>query len=113
MRIICPNCGLSGTAGREYYLKKVQCPDCLKVFTAAADVLVDPVPRSPDMASSPDVVASTAGVGEKKSGSGISEHLIVADEDSGVTVCEVCGFRFSSDFIRNIDGRRICPVCAE
>ncbi len=113
MRMICPRCGLSGTAGNEYYLKKVQCPDCLKVFTAAADVLVDPVPRSADMAFSPDGEASRAGVGEKQAGSGIPEDLISADEDPGVRVCDVCGFHFSSDFIRIIDGRQICPVCSK
>ena len=113
MRMICPGCGLSGTAASEYYLKRVQCPDCLKVFTVAADVLVDPVPPPAETASSPDAGASPAGVGEKKAGSGNSENSISADEDSGVIVCEFCGFRFSSDFIRIIDGRQTCPVCAE
>ena len=113
MRMICPRCGLSGTAGNEYYLKKVQCPDCLKVFTAAADVLVDPVPRSADMAFSPDAGVSAAGAGEKQAGNAIPEDIVSAGVDSGVTACEVCGFRFSSDFIRIIDGRQICPVCSK
>ncbi len=113
MRMICPGCGLSGTAGNEYYLKRVQCPDCLKVFTVAADVLVDPVPPASEMTSSPDVGPGLAGIGEKKAGSGNPDSPVTADEDSGVIVCEVCGFRFSSDFIRIIDGRQICPVCSK
>ncbi len=112
MRMICPGCGLSGTAGNEYYLKRVQCPGCLKVFTAAADVLVDPVPPSSEMACSPHVGPSTAGIGEKKAGTGNSGGGISTEEASGVMVCDVCGFRFSSDFIRIIDGRQTCPVCA-
>ncbi|MEE4166772.1 MAG: hypothetical protein V2I35_12290 [Desulfocapsaceae bacterium] len=113
MRMICPNCGLGGTARDEYYLKNVQCPDCLKIFTAAADVLVDPPPRSPGTVASPDVEISGEIVDDKQAVDSLSEDLMSTPEDSGISVCEVCGFRFSSDFIRMINGRRTCPVCLD
>ena len=105
MRMICPHCGLGGTVGNEYYLKKVRCPDCRTVFRVTEDVAVDPVPQPPAQVARADSPAET---GDNKR----SEALESIPEDSGLKECAVCGFSFSSDFIRVIDGRQICPVCA-
>ena len=105
MRMICPHCGLGGTVGDQYYLKKVRCPDCLKVFRVTEDVAVDPVPQPPAEITPPDPGISRAG---SQGETGDDER----SEASGLKECAVCEFSFSSDFIRVVDGRQICPVCA-
>lgn len=112
MRMICPHCGLGGTVGDQYYLKKVRCPDCLKVFRVTEDVAVDPVPQPAAEITPPDPEISRADSEGESAENQNSEALESVSEDSGLKECAVCGFSFSSDFIRVIDGRQICPVCA-
>ena len=112
MRMICPHCGLGGTAGNEYYLKIVRCPDCRKAFRVTEAVAVDPVPQPPAEIAPPDAGVSRADSHGETSDNERSEALDSIPEDSGLKECAVCGFSFSSDFIRVIDGRQICPVCA-
>lgn len=112
MRMICPHCGLGGTVGNEYYLKKVRCPDCRTVFRVTEEVAVDPVPQPPAQVAPPDAGVRRADSPGEAGDNKRSEALESIPEDSGLKECAVCGFSFSSDFIRVIDGRQICPVCA-
>ena len=41
MKMVCPHCGLGGTASGELFEKKVRCPECQKVFRVTNDVIVD------------------------------------------------------------------------
>ena len=110
--MICPHCGLGGTVGDQYYLKKVRCPDCLKVFRVTEDVAVDPIPQPSAEITPSDADLRRADSEGARGDSKNSEALEPVSDDSGLKECVVCGFSFSSDFIRVIDGRQICPVCA-
>lgn len=112
MKMICPHCGLGGTAGDENYLKIVRCPDCQMLFRVTEAVAVDPVPHQPAVILPPEVEDSEVDVEEKREDSQGVEEFDSTLEDSGLKECAVCGFSFSSDFIRVVDGQQICPVCA-
>lgn len=47
MKMICPHCGLKGTAGEALFGKKVRCPECQQVFRINEDVAMisPPVPE--------------------------------------------------------------------
>lgn len=112
MKMICPHCGLGGTAGEEYYLKIVRCPGCQTVFRVTEAVAVDPVPQPPAVIIPPEVGKIEVDVEEKKADLQGLEEPDSTLIDSGLKECAVCGFSFSSDFIRVVDGQQICPVCS-
>jgi len=112
MKMICPHCGLGGTAGDEYYLKIVRCPECQTVFRVTEAVAVDPVPQPPAVIIPPEVGKIEVDVEEKRADHQGLEEPDSTLEDSGLKECAVCGFSFSSDFIRVVDGQQICPVCS-
>jgi len=112
MRMICPNCGLGGTAADQYYLKKVRCPACRKVFKVTEDIAVDPIPQPPVTAALPEGIDTYQQDEEQRAINEHSEGRVVDQDDTGLKECDVCGFNFSSEFIRVVNGRQICPVCA-
>jgi len=112
VRMNCPICGLGGTITEEYYQNVVTCPGCTEVFRVTGDVLVDPVDQSAQRAAEPDVKDRAIIIEAKPSAMG--EPVVVTEQveaDTGLKDCAVCGFTFSSEFIRVIDGQQICPVC--
>lgn len=50
MKMICPHCGLKGTAGEALFGKKVRCPECQQVFRVNEDVAMvsPPAPEASD-----------------------------------------------------------------
>ncbi len=44
--MVCPHCGLGGTASGELFEKKVRCPECQKIFRITNDVIVDLPPEA-------------------------------------------------------------------
>lgn len=44
MKMICPHCGLKGTAGESLLGKKVRCPECQQVFRVNEDVAMVTIP---------------------------------------------------------------------
>ena len=112
MRMICPHCGLGGTAAAQYYLKKVRCPNCRKVFRVTEKVVVDPVAQISEVSVQQTFEDNKTVVEEKDSEKEEASGLDSTLEDSGLRECAVCGFSFSSDFISIIDDKQICPVCA-
>ncbi len=51
MKMICPHCGLKGTAGEALFGKKVRCPECQQVFRVSEDVamVTPPAPEASDV----------------------------------------------------------------
>ena len=51
MKMICPHCGLKGTAGEALFGKKVRCPECQQVFRVNEDVamVTPPAPEASDV----------------------------------------------------------------
>ena len=112
MKMICPHCGLGGTADDKFYLRIVRCPECQTVFRVTEAVAVDPVPQPPAVIIPPEVGKIEVDVEEKRADHHGLEEPDATLEDSGLKECAVCGFSFSSDFIRVVDGQQICPVCS-
>jgi uncharacterized protein YbaR (Trm112 family) len=113
VRMNCPNCGVGGTVAAKYYQNVVSCPECTEVFRVTGGVLVDPVDHSAERAVKSDVKDQAIIVEAQHS---VIDEPVVAteqfEEDTGLMDCVVCGFTFSSEFIRVIDGQQTCPVCA-
>ncbi len=114
MKLICPSCGLGGTAETEFYEKKVRCPRCRQVFQVTSTVVVglaqggiEVIKQSLDAQeeSGEEIVAyhSPPRIDEQ----GRSEPI-----PSVATACSRCGFVLSGAFIRVIDDRPVCLACA-
>ena len=110
MKMVCPHCGLKGTAGAELYEKKVRCPECQKIFRVTEEVVVG-------------FPASTSGVIEQslvKEEPALSADGRNYEKDSGggqrgaaaAGTCSICGFTLSRTFIRYGDSRPVCLACA-
>lgn len=89
MKLICPGCGLKGTADEVLLKRNVRCPACRIVFTLDEKVLVDVSILRKNDAVRP-----------------------VAAEDASVNACESCGFRYSRAYLVDIDSRLYCQICA-
>lgn len=102
MKMICPECGLKGTADDTLLGKKVRCPECQQVFRVDDSVIVG------------DSTVSTA-----VSGVPVEETATVqpsADASpalpEGVKVCKKCGFAFSEQFVTGSETEPVCAVCS-
>ncbi len=87
MKLICPGCGLKGTADESLLNTRVKCPGCRTVFILdnAATVNLPLIQKNP---------SGTSGA--------IHE----------VAECVSCGFRYSSRFLTLKDSGLYCRVCA-
>jgi len=108
MKMVCPTCGLGGTADMGAFGRKVRCPGCRTIFRVTADIVV----------GWPDdncriIELSTTGTNPAEDPDGDGRRS--ADEDSivlGLGTCSRCGFQLSGFFLRSIDGQSVCTACA-
>ncbi len=91
MRLICPQCGLKGTAAANLILKKIKCPECRHVFRLTQEVMVAPVNPSGAGPTQPDSGESIAGK---------------------LGTCAVCGFTLSQTYLTRREGKIFCTICA-
>lgn len=114
MKLICPHCGLGGTAETELYEKKVRCPRCRQVFQVTSTVVVG-------LAQGGIEVIKQSLDGEVESGEEIAAYHSSPRADmqgcsdlmpSAAAACSRCGFVLSGAFIRVIDDRPVCLACA-
>lgn len=101
MKMICPECGLKGTADDTLLGKKVRCPECLQVFRVDDSVTVAD--------SSGDTGVSSASSGEVEVSASAPDVSAAVPE--GVKVCSKCGFAFSEQFVSG-DAEPLCAVCS-
>jgi len=95
MKLICPHCGLGGTAHLRLFGKKIKCPECKKVFIFNDEVVLQHDPES----------ATNKG-NDKKA------YVIPKVEPVGVfAACSLCGYRLNRQFMRTVDGKLCCSVC--
>lgn len=94
MKMICPECGLKGTADVSLFGKKVRCPECRHIFRVDDSVTVESATPAVDVG------------GDEP----LPEVSIVLPE--GVKVCKKCGFAFSEQFLAENDAESVCAVCS-
>ena len=109
MKLICPHCGLKGTADEALQDKKVRCPQCQKIFSLNEThiVSVEPVSRVSTMSELPrgpgtvDVEIPASQV--------IQQPGEVPVSKTGI--CSACGFSLSYDDLEEKDGKLYCRIC--
>ncbi len=101
MKMICPECGLKGTADDTLLGKKVRCPECQQVFRVDDSVTVAGNIEENSMLSVP--------VGDIGTIAPASNASTVVPE--GVKVCNKCGFAFSEQFVSS-EAEPLCAVCS-
>jgi hypothetical protein len=115
MKMVCPCCGLTGTAEAELFARKVRCPGCRGIFRITEAVVVDfpakdhgVIERSfPGAAQDNEhrrEDASLHGTGDGSAGG--------AAQCGEQAVCSRCGFTLSYSFIKMIDSLLVCTACS-
>ncbi|BDD89407.1 hypothetical protein DPPLL_37720 [Desulfofustis limnaeus] len=114
MKLICPNCGLGGTAETEFYEKKVRCPRCRQIFQVTSTVVVglaqggiEVIKQSLDAHDENGEEIVTYRSSHRTDEQGRSDLM-----PSVATACSRCGFVLSGAFIKVIDDRPVCLACA-
>ena len=97
MKLICPFCGLKGTADDGLFEKKVRCPQCQKVFRLLEGNIPTAGSASPAGTDGSTGVSRLEGTGVLKS--------------TEVSTCSVCGFSLSADFLEQRGDRVFCRIC--
>ncbi len=115
MKMVCPCCGLTGTADAGLFSRKVRCPGCREVFRITAAVIVD-FPGEDHGVIERSIDDSAPGGGHKNGETG---YYGAEDESEGgnaqqpeQVVCSRCGFSLSCSFIKVIDSLPVCAACA-
>jgi hypothetical protein len=94
MKLICPHCGLGGTADLSLFGRKVRCPECRKVFVVNDEAAFPIHKKSCEDGGRTD--ASARETTQKR------EEL---------AECSICGYTLKREFLRNIDSALCCTVC--
>lgn len=84
MKLICPHCGLKGTADDALVEKKVRCPQCRRVFRLNETNTVPAVTMSREPTAVPAAELGT---------------------------CSVCGFTLSHTYLEQRDAKLYCRIC--
>lgn len=111
MKMICPHCGLKGTAEETLLGKKVRCPECQQVFRVDEKVIVTEAFRDAGDDVEQSVVTQTlSNTSEELESSQEPEETPVLAE--GVAFCQKCGFASSERFMVEGSDEPICVICA-
>lgn len=121
MKMICPHCGLKGTAEETLFGKKVRCPECQQVFKIDDEVTFTDSPCIGDdtleqgavtetLSADPVDTDSSDQVKDTEPEEAVVEEAPVLPE--GVLQCSKCKFAFSEQFVSGEEAEPICAVCA-
>ena len=115
MKMICPFCGLKGTAKDTLLGKKVRCPECQKVFVVSeevavvtSEVLAASQQAGEAVAAEQDMPAS-AGNSQMTAAPPVPPEMPLAE---GVVRCSKCGFALNERFVQQQGSDKLCLVCA-
>ncbi len=122
MKMICPHCGLKGTAEETLVGKKVRCPECQQIFRVEGDVLATEAVSSVEQTGDTLSVDASEQLEEEQhvdivetdnaSVETQEEEEVVVELSDGVQVCSKCGFALSEQFLQETDSEIICSICA-
>lgn len=115
MKMVCPCCGLTGTAEAGLFARKVRCPGCREIFRITEAVIVD-FPGEDHGVIERSIDDCTSGDGQKHEEAARCEAGCGSEDGSASQseqeVCSRCGFTLSCSFIRVIDSLPVCTACA-
>ena len=89
MKLMCPHCGVKGTADDALMEKKVRCPQCQKIFR-----LNETTTLSAESTPKPQVAQT---------------GIVPPAQELGT--CSVCGFSLSSTYLQEKDAKLYCRIC--
>lgn len=109
MKLICPHCGLKGTADEALQDKKVRCPQCQKIFrlsetnivTAESESRVSTLNEPSEGADALDIEIPASQVVQQPGEVPVSK----------TGTCSACGFSLSYDYLEEKDGKLYCRIC--
>lgn len=116
MKLICPHCGLKGTADDALLEKKVRCPQCQKVFRLHETSTVSSMTVPHDAASSSGTTDKNSEVEPTQpTAVEIPASQVVMQPGSvvasAVGICSVCGFSLSRTYLEEKEGKLFCRIC--
>lgn len=109
MKLICPHCGLKGTADEALQGKKVRCPQCQKIFRLSQTNIV-----------TVELESRMSTLNEPSEEAGVLDIEIPASQVvqqpgevplSKTETCSACGFSLSYDYLEERDGKLYCRIC--
>ncbi len=114
MKMVCPSCGLTGTAEAGLFARKVRCPGCREIFRITEAVVVNfPTKDHGVIERSID----GAGQDDEQRQQDVCVHDAEDGSEGGTmqrpeqAVCSRCGFTLSHSFIKIIDSHPVCMAC--
>lgn len=116
MKLICPHCGLKGTADDALLAKKIRCPQCRQVFRLDETVTVTTAARSADLTACSDPMKRVREVppAQPLQSENPSTHAVqqpVPATAPEVGICSVCGFSLSHTYLEERAARLFCRLC--
>jgi hypothetical protein len=110
MKMICPCCGLTGTAEAGLFERRVRCPGCRVIFRVTEEVVVGfPSEDSGVIKQSLDSAREREEYRHDDTSGHGSEQL---NDRAAPVMCSRCGFILSGSFIKMIDAHPVCTACA-
>lgn len=117
MKLICPHCGLKGTAEDALLDKKIKCPKCLQIFLLKGEIAVSPLQttdQSPEteesVADQPEPTSEEQPVGNAEEENAAAQNHPLPSADVGQ--CSNCGFYLSHAYLTEVDSKQYCMICA-
>ncbi|MEN8189208.1 MAG: hypothetical protein ABFS19_05130 [Thermodesulfobacteriota bacterium] len=138
MKMTCPHCGISGSAGDSLLGTKVRCPKCSKVFIVEGDLphagIAAPSPAEEVVAREVDIPAEVPSetldydildeIDDEPQAEEVIEEIEAEEieivEESGDEVniadiptepCAGCGESFHPDFLQEVESKLYCGIC--
>lgn len=115
MKLICPHCGLKGTADEALLDKKVRCPQCQKIFRLSETDAI-PARSVPLEVTATDQPESTGEEVQRQpmhveipSSEVVQQPGTVPVPEVGI--CSSCGFSLSLNYLEEKDAKLYCRIC--
>lgn len=109
MKLICPYCGLKGTAKDHLLGRKVRCPECQKIIEVTEDVAIVTADVLAASSLAEDACKNTEVEVESVK---MQVPQVEVELAEGVEICSECGFAFSEQYMKKVKSERVCVICA-
>lgn len=115
MKVICPHCGLKGTADKILQDKKVRCPQCQKIFRLSETNAFSVITTSQEI----NVADPLENVKQDQPDQPLHIEIPVSQvvpqpgkiPAMELGVCSICGFSLSQAYLEKKDEKLYCRIC--
>jgi len=119
MKMLCPHCGIGGTAVESCLGRNVRCPGCQNIFRVSEEMVVEPAVE-PERQEVEEIAIEQGTAGLLSMEKTLKQEQLPEIErkksqgtaNSDLDECSICGFSFSSEFITFVNNKPVCPACA-